>query len=211
MVREADRLEGEVEAVATGDARLQAVEARRACRRGWRRTAWRPRASRRGGRRRGWPGAGDLGALDAEMPTPPQPNTTTELPGVTLAVMAAPTPVITPQPTRLPISSGMSSSIFTTPWCGMIISSAKVPAPAIPNTGDPSRVKCACRPSPSGCSSRGWAGCAGRSRRTRHRAGSRRRSRGRRPSRLVTPSPTSATMPAPSCRGPPAPAAGWCR
>ena len=82
-----------------------------------------------------------------EMPTPPQPKTTTELPGVTLAVlMAAPTPVITPQPTRLPISRGMSSSIFTTPWCGMIISSAKVPAPAMPNTGCPSSRKCGVPP-----------------------------------------------------------------
>ena len=35
----------------------------------------------------------------AAMPTPPQPNTTTDEPGATLAVlMAAPTPVVTPQP-----------------------------------------------------------------------------------------------------------------
>ncbi len=83
----------------------------------------------------------------AEIPTPPQPKTTTEEPGVTLAVlMAAPTPVMTPHPTRLPISRGMSSSIFTTPWCGMIISSAKVPAPAMPKIGEPSRVKCGVPP-----------------------------------------------------------------
>ena len=95
-----------------------------------------------------------------EMPTPPQPNTTTDEPGVTLAVlMAAPTPVMTPQPTRRPISKGMSSSIFTTPWCGMIISSANVPAPAMPNTGLPSSVKCGrAAHAPSGCRSRGWAG-----------------------------------------------------
>jgi hypothetical protein len=36
----------------------------------------------------------------AEMPTPPQPITTTVEPGFTCAVLiAAPTPVITPQPT----------------------------------------------------------------------------------------------------------------
>jgi hypothetical protein len=73
-----------------------------------------------------------------EIPTPPHPNTTTEEPGVTLAVlMAAPTPVITPQPMRLAISNGTSSSIFTTPWYGRIISSANVPAPAIPKTASP--------------------------------------------------------------------------
>src|SRR5918995_7264601 len=79
----------------------------------------------------------------AEMPTPPQPNTTTDDPGVTLAVLtAAPTPVMTPQPTSEAISRGTSGSIFTAPWWGTIISSAHVPAPANPNIGDPSWLKC---------------------------------------------------------------------
>ncbi len=70
-----------------------------------------------------------------EMPTPPQPNTTTEEPGVTLAVlMAAPTPVMTAQPTREATSKGMSSSILIAPCQGMIVSRAHVPAPAMPNT-----------------------------------------------------------------------------
>ena len=53
------------------------------------------------------------------MPTPPQPNTTTDEPGVTLAVlMAAPTPVVTPQPMSEAISKGMSSSILIAASCG---------------------------------------------------------------------------------------------
>jgi hypothetical protein len=53
----------------------------------------------------------------AEMPTPPQPNTTTDEPELTWAVlMAAPTPVITAHPTSEATSWGMSLSIFTTPW-----------------------------------------------------------------------------------------------
>ena len=41
----------------------------------------------------------------AAMPTPPAPKTTTLEPGCTLAVLsAAPTPVVTPQPMRAPIS-----------------------------------------------------------------------------------------------------------
>ena len=41
----------------------------------------------------------------AEMPTPPHPKTTTEEPTSTWAVLtAAPTPVVTPQPIRAPIS-----------------------------------------------------------------------------------------------------------
>src|SRR5690606_3766199 len=138
----------------------------------------------------------------AEMPTPPQPNTTTDEPGVTLAVlMAAPTPVMTPQPTSDAISWGVSGSIFTTPCSGMIISSAHVPEPAKPNTGWPSRRKwgvpaaanwtlthrCGCLKSmqnlqlPHGALQAmiTWSpGCT-----------------------LVTPSPTSLTTPAPSWPG----------
>src|SRR5262245_17178403 len=50
-----------------------------------------------------------------EMPTPPAPNTATEDPGVTCAVLsAAPTPVVTAQPTNAALSSGISSGILTT-------------------------------------------------------------------------------------------------
>src|SRR5271170_7631304 len=52
--------------------------------------------------------------LTAERPMPPQPITATVEPGSTLAAWnTAPTPVITPQPTRAARSRGMSSSIFT--------------------------------------------------------------------------------------------------
>ncbi len=69
------------------------------------------------------------------MPTPPQPKTTTDEPGTTLAVlMAAPTPVITAQPMSEATSRGTSSGILMAPCQGMIVSSAKVPVPAMPNT-----------------------------------------------------------------------------
>ena len=67
------------------------------------------------------------------MPTPPQPKTTTVEPGSTLAVlMAAPTPVMTAQPISEATSKGTSSSILMAPCQGMIVSSAHVPAPAMP-------------------------------------------------------------------------------
>ena len=47
-------------------------------------------------------------------PTPPQPITATVLPGSTLAVfMAAPSPVVAPQPMRAICSKPISCSIFT--------------------------------------------------------------------------------------------------
>jgi len=68
----------------------------------------------------------------ALIPTPPAPNTTTDDPGRTLAVLiAAPAPVITPQPMSAATSSGMSLSILIDACCGTIVYSAKVPAPAI--------------------------------------------------------------------------------
>ena len=52
-------------------------------------------------------------------------------PGVTLAVlMAAPTPVVTPQPMSEAISNGTSSSILIAPAAGTTSSSANVPRPA---------------------------------------------------------------------------------
>ncbi len=68
------------------------------------------------------------------MPTPPQPMTTQVEPGVTLAVLiAAPTPVVTPQPISEAISNGTSSSILMAPSCGTTSDSANVPNPAMPN------------------------------------------------------------------------------
>ena len=47
-------------------------------------------------------------------PTPPQPNTATDEPGSTFAVLnTAPTPVVTAQPTSAARSSGIFGSIFT--------------------------------------------------------------------------------------------------
>ena len=67
------------------------------------------------------------------MPTPPHPMTAQVEPGVTLAVlMAAPTPVVTPQPMSEAISNGTSSSILMAPSCGTTNDSAKVPNPAMP-------------------------------------------------------------------------------
>ena len=59
------------------------------------------------------------------MPTPPQPITATVSPGATFAVwIAAPKPVMTPQPIRAARSSGMSSRIFTTAFSCTSICSA---------------------------------------------------------------------------------------
>ena len=52
-------------------------------------------------------------------PTPPQPKTATVVPGCTLAVLiAAPAPVITPQPTSDACSIGTSLSMGTTAISG---------------------------------------------------------------------------------------------
>ena len=52
-------------------------------------------------------------------PTPPQPITATVLPGCTPAVLiAAPTPVVTPQPTSDACGNGMSGSICTAATSG---------------------------------------------------------------------------------------------
>ena len=77
----------------------------------------------------------------AATPTPPAPMTSTEDPGVIPAVLsAAPTPVVTPQPTRAATSSGTSSSIFTAAIPGTMVSSANVPQPVMaPTTVSPRR------------------------------------------------------------------------
>ena len=67
-------------------------------------------------------------------PTPPQPITSTLLPGVMAAVFrAAPTPVITPQPSSEATSSGTSSGILIAEVAGATVCSQNVgnaPTPA---------------------------------------------------------------------------------
>ena len=62
----------------------------------------------------------------ADRPMPPQPITATVLPGSTFAALnTAPTPVMTPQPTRAARSRGISWLIFTTACSWTSICSAK--------------------------------------------------------------------------------------
>jgi hypothetical protein len=62
-------------------------------------------------------------------PTPPTPNTATELPGGTRAVLAtAPTPVSTAQPMSAALSSGASAGSFTTERAGATTRSAIAPS-----------------------------------------------------------------------------------
>src|SRR5919108_1676033 len=82
-------------------------------------------------------------------PTPPQPNTATEEPGATLAVLkTAPTPVVTPQPTRAARSSGILGSILTRLSTCTVAYSAITPQPEKTFTGLP-RASCV-RTVPSG-------------------------------------------------------------
>jgi hypothetical protein len=77
-------------------------------------------------------------------PTPPQPNTATEEPGDTRAVLnTAPTPVVTAQPTSAARSSGIFGSIFTRLSTCMVAYSAITPQPEKMLTGLPlaSRVR----------------------------------------------------------------------
>ena len=61
-------------------------------------------------------------------PTPPAPNTATVVPGWTCAVlMAAPTPVVTPQPTSAAWPNGTSLSMGTAAISGTVAYPAKVP------------------------------------------------------------------------------------
>ena len=65
-----------------------------------------------------------------DWPTPPQPMTATDEPGVTCAVFrAAPRPVVTPQPSRASCSSGSEVVTETTDASSTTISSANVPQP----------------------------------------------------------------------------------
>ena len=80
-------------------------------------------------------------------PTPPQPYTAALSPGRMLTVLrAAPTPVVTPQPTRAATSKEMSSSIGTTLSTGAMVCSVNVDStlncraglPSIRNRVEPS-------------------------------------------------------------------------
>ena len=134
----------------------------------------------------------------AEIPTPPQPITATDEPGEIAAVLiAAPTPVVTPQPTNETISSGMSGSTFTTAFSGMIISSAKVPSPVIPPICLPSTMKCGVMAICSMVSQR--FACPRRHALQVRHAGVNARITGSPAATSVTPAPTSFTIPAPSC------------
>src|SRR5690349_3559704 len=63
------------------------------------------------------------------MPTPPQPNTATVEPDFTLAVLiAAPTPVVTPQPISAAAESGTSFETGTTLIAGHTTYSAMLPS-----------------------------------------------------------------------------------
>jgi len=66
------------------------------------------------------------GVVRSRRPTPPAPITATVVPGSTPAVLiAAPTPVITEQPTSAAMSIPMSSGILTNPEAGVSEYSAK--------------------------------------------------------------------------------------
>ncbi len=61
-------------------------------------------------------------------PTPPQPRTTTLVPGLTLAAFTTdPNPVMTPQPMRHADEKGMLLLIFTTACCLTSVCVAMVP------------------------------------------------------------------------------------
>ena len=75
----------------------------------------------------------------AAQPTPPQPKTATESPGPTSPVsMAAPSPAITPQPSR-PTASGRAAGSTLVHWpAATSVFSAKAPMPSAGESGVPS-------------------------------------------------------------------------
>src|SRR5258705_93925 len=63
-------------------------------------------------------------------PTPPIPNTATELPGVTRAVLTtAPTPVTTAQPNKAAVASWTEASIFTSDSCAATVNCENAETP----------------------------------------------------------------------------------
>jgi hypothetical protein len=131
-------------------------------------------------------------------PTPPAPKTATDAPSSTRAVFrTAPTPVITPQPTRQALSSGASGRIFTHAVSGTTVCSAKDPtqcgiaSPFTRKRGEPPPIivpsavwQCAGRPRPQ---STQWPHGYIQQRTTWSPGAT-----------DVTPGPTSSTTPAPS-------------
>ena len=77
----------------------------------------------------------------AASPTPPQPKTATESPRPTSPVsIDAPSPAITPQPSR-PATSGLASALTFVHWpAATRVFSAKAPMPSAGESGWPSRV-----------------------------------------------------------------------
>ena len=75
----------------------------------------------------------------AAQPTPPQPKTATESPGPTSPVsMAAPSPAMTPQPSR-PTASGRAAGSTLVHWpAATSVFSAKAPMPSAGVSGVPS-------------------------------------------------------------------------
>ena len=73
-----------------------------------------------------------------DSPTPPQPNTATDEPGSTFAVLnTAPTPVVTPQPTSAAQSSGIFGSILIRFSADTVAYSAIAPQPEKMLSGAP--------------------------------------------------------------------------
>ncbi len=75
----------------------------------------------------------------AAHPTPPQPKTATESPRPTCPVnMAAPSPAITPQPSR-PTASGLAAGLTLVHWpAATSVLSAKAPMPSAGDSAVPS-------------------------------------------------------------------------
>ncbi len=131
--RPPDHLEREVGAPALGQRPhpLDRVARRPGRGRGWRRRAGSPPGGRRRGRwRRSSPRPAMRAPWTTDWPTPPQPITATLDPGCTPAVLrTAPSPVVTPQPSRASCSSARSVATATIDASSTTIASANVPQP----------------------------------------------------------------------------------
>src|SRR5690606_19902255 len=139
----------------------------------------------------------------ADSPTPPAPNTTVRVPASTRAVLAAaPKPVITPQPISAALSSGTSGSILTRlSWCSVWNCDIE-PQPEKMFSGRPAESWVRSAPPGSVTSVLApWSHSWGRplwQKRQRPHMLTKEVSTWSPGARPVTPSPTSATMPAPS-------------
>src|SRR6185369_4808519 len=138
-------------------------------------------------------------------PTPPAPNTTIDAPASTLAVLiTAPTPVITPHPTRHAASSGAASRIGTAPCSATTVYSLNDDTPprwctAVPFCEKrvvPSRIAPAT--APIAATSQRWKSPRPQKKQVPH-YGTHERTTWSPFFSVVTPAPTSSTTPAPSC------------